>query len=281
MIDSNSKTNHTPQFQVPNIWILTSILIAILVPITSLFGIFYKKTYEQETHNWEIQGQAQDISNLIVLIAFLVAIYFVYHHSIQSYLVWLGILSYYIYAFVIYSFAVHFQFLFLFYTTILGLSLYTLIGGITCVDQQVLVDNIKLNMTNKKISNFLLIVAILFAFLWLSEIIPSMINNDTPQELIDTGLISNPVHILDLSFVLPAMFIVSMMIKHEKPLGYILGIPLVVFSITTGIGILMIFILSAIDGSETSIPAAIMISIIIVIGCILTYQYMKDNYTKG
>ena len=144
------------------------------------------------------------------------------------------------------------------------------------MNQHLLSEKLQLNTHNKNISYFLLIVGILFAFLWLSEIIPSIINDKTPQALVDTGLITNPVYVLDLSFVLPAIILVSLMIRNGKALGYILGIPLLVFSITTGLGILMIFSLSAVDGAEVSIPGAIMISFVILIGCIITYQYMKD-----
>ena len=55
-------------------------------------------------------------------------------YSLRGVLVLLGACRYLIYAFAIYAFAVQFQFLFLAYVIILGLSFYTLVGGFVAGD---------------------------------------------------------------------------------------------------------------------------------------------------
>ena len=118
MTDSVSPT--IPKtISVPPVWIGTSILVSVLVTITSLFGILIETTYSRETEAWAIQAIGQDYANLAVVILLLGSTYTVAKHSLKGYLVWLGVFLYLIYAFMIYAFAVHFQFLFLAYVIIL------------------------------------------------------------------------------------------------------------------------------------------------------------------
>jgi hypothetical protein len=47
-------------------------------------------------------------------------------------------------------------------------------------------------------------LAAVFSLLWLSTIVPAMPSGDTPEELRDVGLPTNPIHVLDLAAFLPA-----------------------------------------------------------------------------
>jgi hypothetical protein len=86
---------------------------------------------------------------------------------------------------------------------------------------------------------FLIITAALFGLLWLSEDLPALLNGTMPQSVIDMALPTNPVHILDLAFFLPAVLITSVMLLKRKPLGFTLTPGFIVFLILTGIPILI------------------------------------------
>lgn len=111
-------------------WIWTSCLIAILVTSASLLGIFNPDTYTQETANWALQAVGQDIGNLFAVPVLLIATYYLKKKSMRALVCWMGALLYFIYAYLIYAFFVHFNYLFLVYVAVLGLSVYTLIGGL-------------------------------------------------------------------------------------------------------------------------------------------------------
>ena len=46
-----------------------------------------------------------------------------------------------------------------------------------------------------------------------------MINQKTPQSVIDSGLLINPVHVLDLAICLPAFVITGIALLKKKNLG--------------------------------------------------------------
>ena len=271
----NMKKNNSLIY-IPKIWILTSVVTSILVTTTSLFGIFFEKTYSRETPAWAIQGIGQDYANLAVVVLLLISTYFTAKRSLRAYLVWLGSYIYIIYAFVIYAFALHFQFLFLIYVAILGLSLYTFAGGVMAADKKNIEETLCGNSKSKLVSIFLMIVGILFIFLWLSEIIPNLISDTVPQTLIDTGLLTNPVHVLDLSILLPGIIIVSVLLRRKNVIGCLMAVPLLVFAVTMGLGIIAMFALSAIRDMPYSLPAGIVIGFIALVGTLLTYMFLKE-----
>ena len=266
----------TKNISVPAVWIGTSVLVSVLVTITSLFGIVLEKTYSRETHAWAIQAIGQDYANLAVVIILLVSTYFVSKHSLRGFLVWLGAYLYLIYAFAIYAFAVHFQFLFLAYVLILGLSFYTLVGGMITVDMDKFSRLLLGNPKAKIVSVLLFIIGAMFSLLWLSEIVPNLIAGTISQGLVETQLWVNPVHVLDLAFLLPGMIIISVLLWKEKVLGCVMAVPLLVFAATMGLGIIAVFAISAIKGLPYSLPAGIMIGIIIVLSSGFSYMFLKE-----
>lgn len=261
---------------VPPVWIGISVLVSVLVTITSLFGILVETTYSRETEAWAIQAIGQDYANLAVVILLLGSTYTVAKHSLKGYLVWLGVFLYLIYAFMIYSFAVHFQFLFLAYVLILGLSFYTVAGGLTSVDLEYIVQSLQGNPKAKMISGLLFVIGALFSLLWLSEIIPNLISGTISPGLGETQLWTNPVHVLDLAFLLPGMIISSVLIRNGKAAGYLMAVPLLVFAATMGLGIIAMFALSALKNLPWSLPAGIMAGTIIVLSTVFCYLFLNE-----
>ena len=186
------------------------------------------------------QAIAQDIANLAVTSpAWLILAILALRGSIRATLLWLGVLTFTIYNYFIYTFSIPFGPLFPLWVAVLGLSLYALIGAVTSIDHK----GVQSSFTNQRAVTVtawvLMITAVLFAFLWLSEDVPALLSGKTPQSVIDMALPTNPVHILDLSFFLPAVVISAIMLFRQKPLGYTLAPAFLVFLILTGIPILI------------------------------------------
>jgi hypothetical protein len=267
---------NTKNVSIPKVWIWLSVLIAFLVTITSLLGIFFKKTYSRETEAWAVQAIGQDCANLIVVIILLISTYHVAKKSLKAYLLWLGTFIYIIYAFSIYAFFIHFNFLFLAYVLIFGLSFYTPVGGLIGTDISNYSKIFLSNTKAKSVSVLLMAIGILFVLLWLSEIIPNILSDKIPDSLIKTGLWVNPVHVLDLAFLLPAMIITSVLLWRKKMLGFLLAVPLLVFSVTMGIGIIILFVISSKKGMPSSLPAGIIIGVIVFISTYFSYLFLKE-----
>lgn len=257
-----------------SLWL--SVLVAFLVLIASSAGLFLKSIYARETISWTVQAFGQDIANLVAAAALLIAAYFVNKGSVKAFLVWIGVLLALMYTYVIYAFAVHFNSLFLVYVAILGLSFYTLLGSMIRLHLDGLQPYFAANTKARPVSAFLLLVALLFSFLWLSEDIPALVTGKIPQSVTENGVFTNPVHVLDLGLYLPAMIITSILLWRRKLLGYTLAIPLLVFSILTGIGILAIFFAMSIKGMPTSLGVEVFIAVIVVVSLLLSVFFLRE-----
>jgi len=275
MNNKNTDKTNPPGVSVPNVWLWLSVLVSTLVTTTSLLGILSGRTYSRETEAWAVQAVGQDYANLVVAVLLLVSTWLLSRHSLRAYLVWLGAYLYLFYAFAIYAFAVHFQFLFLAYVAVLGLSFYALVGGLTAVDIDELATAMPSGSRAKSVSILLMVIGVLFSLLWLSEIVPNLLAGSVPQTLKETNLWVNPVHVLDLGILLPAMVITSVLLWRRKALGYVLSVPLLVFAMTMGLGIIAMFAISAARGLPYSLPAAALIGIIMLLSALFSSLYLR------
>lgn len=254
-----------------SILIMSSMIISALVTAASLLGIFNPATYRFETANWTLQAIGQDMGNLIAVIVFVITTFYLSQKSSKAFFIWIGALFYFIYAYLIYSFFVHFNFFFLVYTAILGLCVYTTIGGLAKFIQ-----NIKLNQNKyaRFASLILIVTGVLFILLWLSEIIPALISGNQPASLKGTGLWVNPIHVIDLSVVLPGMVSTGVLLLKKNKWGYIFAAPWLTFSILMGISIIVTMILMLFQDNKTAIVPLMMVSLIVCLSIATLYHFL-------
>jgi hypothetical protein len=258
------------------IWLAFSLIILLLVTTASLLGIFNSVTYSKETINWAMQGRGQDVGNIIAVICFSFSIYYLKKGSVKAYFIWLGTLIYFIYAYIIYAFFIHFNYLFLIYVSILGLSLYSLVGGLMQQNLSNLYKVFSKNLSTKFPGILLIVVGVMFALLWLSAIIPSLISGSTPQDLLTTGLWVNPIHVIDLAFVLPGMILSGVLLLKKNYLGYVFTAPWLMFSMLMGTSIVTTMILQLGSGDMSVIPPAVMISMIVFLSLASLIRYLRE-----
>ena len=171
---------------------------------------------------------------------------------------------------------VHFNRLFLVYVAILGLSFYALVGSVIHLHLDRLQASFSATTTARAVSVFLLLLGIVFYLLWLSEEIPALLTGKIPQSVTMANLPTNPVHVLDLALYLPAMIITAVLLWRRKLLGYFLALPLLVFSILTGIGILAIFVVMSMKGMPTSLIVELLFAVIVVVSLVLSVLYVRE-----
>lgn len=266
---------------VPSLWIRTSALLAVLVLFTSTCGLVLPATYAREVPLWAIQAAGQDIANLLVAGLLAGCTYFVSRRSLPAYLVWLGLLLYVIYAFAIYAFAIRFQFLFLCYVAVLGLSGFTLAGGLMAADRESVARVLRKNPALQHAAVLLGTIAVLFIVLWLSSIIPDILAGTVPADVAAMGLLVNPVHVLDLAFFLPGMLATAYLVRRDGPTGCLMAVPMLVFAITMGLGIVAMNLLSILAGLPYSVPALIMVTLIIVLCTVQVYRCLAETGETG
>lgn len=256
------------------IWLVTSYLLAVLVSIASLSGIFNLKTYSLETANWALQAVGQDIGNLLSVVALIVSTFYLNKGSAKAFLIWTGTLLYFIYAFLIYAFFIHFNFLFLIYTAILGLSAYTLVLGLLNYDISKFLN--KLDKKSFKAAGITLLgIGLVFGLLWLSEIIPALFSGKLPSSVETAGLWVNPIHVIDLSLVLPGMILTGILLLRKKLMGYLFAVPWLTFSVLMGCCIVATLLMEFMQGKSEVLIPMVMVSAIVVASFWGAYSIIK------
>lgn len=253
-----------------------SVIISILVVLASLAGLLFSGTYQFETENWRMQAQGQDIGNLFAVVILLGGAYGMSQKSFKSSLVWIGTLFYLLYAYLIYAVALHFGSFFLFYVAILGVVTYSLIFWfITNTIQKSTAVYPKARVLT--FSAYVLIATgVLFALLWLSEIIPSLMSGVVPKSLSEAGLIINPVHVIDLSTVLPGMIVTGILALKARPTGLYFVVPWLVFAILMGTSVVAATVIIAIGGDMNAIAPMIIISGLVLVALAALYYFAKN-----
>ena len=234
-------------------WLWLSIAAAILAAAGSVIGLAVAPIYADLTPAFLPQALAQDIANLLIAApALLILATLGLRGSLRAYLLWLGVLTFTVYNYVIYTFSIPFGPLFLLWVAVLGMCIYTLIGGVTAVDQRAVAAHYTSQRAVTVTAWFLIVIAILFGLLWLSEDVPALLAGARPQSVIDMALPTNPVHILDLAFFLPAVIATGVLLIKRRSFAYTVAPAFIVFLILTGIPILITPVVQSARGETAS-----------------------------
>lgn len=192
---------------------------AALVAIAALTGLVAPATYARETAIWRAEAISQDWANLFVDVPWLVAsALFALRGSRRARLLLAGGLVYTAYTYATYAFAVRFNALFLIYCGALGTSAYALRA--LSADLRDAASWFSPRAPVRLAGGFAMACALAFAALWLAQIIPALARGTAPAEVEAAGLLTNPVHVLDLALVLPAMFTGGWLLWNRRPGGY-------------------------------------------------------------
>jgi hypothetical protein len=249
---------------------------ALLVIVTSVGGLSFGSTYSRETFEWLGQAIGQDLVDLVLLVpTLLVSALFVAMGKRAAMFVWLGAMMYTAYTFVIYSFGVHFNTLFLVYCWTLGLSVYAFVTLVVQIGPAVVKSWFDETRHEHVISIFVLIAGVLFYLMWLKEDLPAMILNQAPPSLQETGLLTNPVHVLDLSLILPAFILTSVLLIKKHAFGYLFAPVLLVFGILMDITIAALIIVMKIRGTEGTVALAALFIVFAIISIIVLVGFLR------
>jgi hypothetical protein len=245
--------------------------------IVSIVGLLFPGTYAKETPSWTAQAVGQDIFDLFVIVPFLIiTAIFIHKRSRISLLLWSGAIFYVIYTFVIYCFAVRFNILFFFYCLILGLSSYSLMYFLITQCKKPITNWFKEKVPAKGVGIYFIVIACVFYVLWLSEIVPAIMAGMAPESLIEVGLLTNPVHALDLSVVLPGFFIVGILLLKRKPLGLLLASTVLVFMFLMDLTISGLNIVMRARGLDAGYGISVVMTVLALVSVLLLIRYLKS-----
>ena len=201
---------------------LSTLLVAVTL-IQSAVGAFYPQIFCDPAMT---TGNARGTDVVILFVALpllVISMILARRGSSRVQLTWAGALAYIAYNAVIFAFATAFNPLFLFYVATLSLSVWSLVALLTQVD----VDSIRAHFAKKTpvrfFAGYLAVISLLFLLTWLKQIIPAMFDSAAPAFLTGTIMLTSPVHVLDLGFLLPLGFLGAIWLWQRKPWGYLLA----------------------------------------------------------
>lgn len=282
-----------------NIISVLVILIIIISAIATLFGIFSdngagvyeyesirgqvvnihgKGIYEHMSADVAIQGIAQDFITLFIGIPLLLISLFGFRKgSLRSHFMLTGILGYFFVTYLFYTAMGMYNFLFLCYVALLAMSFFALLTSLLSFNLSTLTKDFSVKTPNKFIGIFLLINCCIIAFLWLSVIIPPLIDGSIYPAALEhyTTLI---VQGLDLGLLLPLGFVSGLLIIKRKPMGYLAATVYIIF-----LSILMTALTAKIIGmalhNVNVIPAIFIIPVINLIAIYCVIILLKNIVT--
>jgi hypothetical protein len=141
----------------------------------------------------------------------------------------LGALVYVVYMYAMYAFDVRFNPLFLVYLALFGGALYALVWSLASVDPAALRRACSGSSPARPAALFLALTAGFFYLLELGEAIPASIAGKLPPSAVEYGLPTNPVHVLDMAVLLPALGITAVLLWRRRTFGYVLAGALLTF----------------------------------------------------
>jgi hypothetical protein len=261
----------------PRPWLRLSIGAAALAAVGSAIALRdVERFYGTLTTSFTDQAIAQDLVNLFFVSPLMALLAWRgLRNSLASYLVWLGFLTFTVYNYAIYAFSIDFGPLFLLWVAVLGMATFSLIGGASAVVPTG-VANALGNRKERFTAVFLLLMTAVFAALWLSDIVPALVDGSTPESVLDVGLPTNPVHVLDLAFFLPAVGFVGWSLLQRHPLGYAAAPAMLVFLALTGLPVLTTVFVADHYGHDAAWQLLAPIGVITVTSAILTWVMVHD-----
>jgi hypothetical protein len=229
-----------------------SLVLATALAAVSLCGIALPGTYARETPAWAAQAVGQDWFDLVVAVPLLALVARRADlGSRRARLLLASALLYAGYQLVIYAFGVRFNALFLLYCGGLGVTVLAQIAVAVSLVQEP-GPGWPAGTPVKTIAAVLFGTGALFAFLWLAEILPAIVHGGTPASIAATGLPTNPVHVMDLSAILPAHVAAAALVLRRRRLGEALATVLLGFDLLMSASIGGMLVVMRLRGFQAS-----------------------------
>lgn len=197
---------------------LVVLLVAAAIPGAFVSGLYHDPTSIIAT------DRGSDLVTLFVFVpALAIALFYANRGSLRAQVIWLGLVSWVLYAYVVYAFGLNFTPLFLVHVAIVSLAAFTLAIVIRRTDIAALGSQFATSIPRRVVAIYLWIVGAMFSFLWLADAIPASLGNRTPERLAALQSTSNPVEINDLAIIIPLLVLAGYWTWRRRPGGYLLA----------------------------------------------------------
>lgn len=185
--------------------------------------IYGKGLYKDMSAEVAPQGIAQDYITLFIGVPLLlISLMIARKNSLRARFILTGTVAYFLVTYLFYLVMGMYNEMFLAYVLLSGLSFFAFIISLLEFDMNALPNYFGSKTPVKIAGGFLIFNSIVIGLLWLSIIVPPLLNGTIVPLQVEhyTTLI---VQGLDLGILLPSSFICGLLLIRKKPLGYLLA----------------------------------------------------------
>jgi hypothetical protein len=241
----------------------------LLAAIAAIAGLLVAGLY-RDTADGIRQARATDLVTLLVAVPTLaVGLWRARAGSVGGRFVAVAALGYLAYSYAIYAFSVVIDPLTPVHIAILGLATWSLVLTVFALDDATLDLASRFRFPRRTTGGFLIVVAGLFAMLWLSQIAGAITSGRLPEAVSDLSLPTSPVYSLDLAFAVPLIAMAGIwLVRRDRrgPAGVAAGLA---FLVILGLSVLAIFVFEAAAGIAVEVPPIAIFGVVTTTAAVL------------
>ena len=242
-------------------------VIALLAFIAAAGGLFVPGLYRENGYMLP-QAQGNDLVTLVfALPLFVGSLLFAVRGSLRAQVIWLGVLGYLLYTYITFALDAVFNPFFLLYVAILGLCVFTAVGGLSRVDAERLRRHFAGEKTARAMAVYCLALALLVFLMWMGQLLPSLLANRVPESLELAGTPTNFVWALDLGILIPFLALTGGWLWRRQSPGYLLAGVVLVKGLTLGLAILGMAFVMWLNAQPVD-PGVLVIALVFVVAAL-------------
>ncbi len=238
----------------------------VLAGVAAVAGLLVPGLYV-DAPNWVQQARGTDLATLFLAVPVLaIGLWSAGHGSPAGRMAVLAGLLYLVYNYAIFAFSVAMNPLTAMYIAILGLALWSLVlGGREAVAGT---EDLASRLNRRAAGALLVAVGLLFALLWLVQILATSMTGSLPPDLVKAGISANPVYALDLAFFLPLCALAGVgLLRRTSAAAY--AFPMLIWVPLMGAGVGGGFAFMATAGDQAGVPVAVAVTGLGILSSIL------------
>ena len=260
----------------------STVAILVLAVASSLVGLLRPGHYRAPA-DIVLSYQIQDLTVLLVGVPVLaVGLWFAARGSPRGRLVWLGGMAFMTYMWASVAVQIPYNELFLVYVALFGLSLFTFVGGMWSTDPAAIRRRLEGRVDPRLYAGALFVVGLGLAALWLSDVLPPLLQGTTPTIVEESGPQALTSHVLDLGVVVPSILLAAAWLYRRRTWGYVLaGVVLILgATLAAPIGLMTLVLLTG-ETVTVSPVAAFFTFLPIVVSALLAVTYVRAMGRAG
>jgi hypothetical protein len=250
--------------------------LAVVATIATAIGVFHVGIFRDTAMT---AGNARGTALVILAIAIptmIASMILVSRGSLRAHIVWLGALTYIAYNSVFFSYAIHFNSLFLLYAGTLSLSIWSIVALLRGTDVEEIRAHFSSSTPIRTVASYLVITTIFFALVWLKDIVPATLHNSAPAGLAGTGMVTNSVHMTDFSVMFPLTILAAMWLWQRRALGYLLAGVFLVYGVLEAVSVATDQAAGHISDPKQSLAVLPLFAVLALVGMVPTVIFFRN-----